>query len=91
MLVGGGQGTTSIPGTAASSGSTSQFPAGSFFASADEPNLTSGDLVATLGDNDASVRRAAAGGKSLARFVEPLVAEYIKKMGLYKASAGGPG
>jgi len=31
------------------------------------------------------VRRAAAGGKSLARFVEPLVAEYIKKMGLYKA------
>ena len=31
------------------------------------------------------VRRAAAAGKSLARFVEPLVAEYIKKMGLYKA------
>jgi len=30
------------------------------------------------------VRRAAAAGKSLARFVEPLVAEYIKKMGLYK-------
>jgi nicotinate-nucleotide adenylyltransferase len=30
------------------------------------------------------VRRAAAGGKSLARFVEALVAEYIKKMGLYK-------
>jgi nicotinate-nucleotide adenylyltransferase len=30
-------------------------------------------------------RRAAAGGKSLVRFVEPLVAEYIKKMGLYKA------
>jgi len=33
------------------------------------------------------VRRAAAGGKSLARFVEPLVAEYIKKMGLYKAGS----
>jgi nicotinate-nucleotide adenylyltransferase len=31
-------------------------------------------------------RRAAAGGRSLARFVEPLVAEYIKKMGLYKAA-----
>ena len=30
------------------------------------------------------VRQAAAAGKSLARFVEPLVAEYIKKMGLYK-------
>jgi len=30
------------------------------------------------------VRRAVAGGRSLARFVEPLVAEYIKKMGLYK-------
>ena len=33
------------------------------------------------------VRRAAAGGKSLARFVEPLVAEYIEKMGLYKAGS----
>ena len=33
------------------------------------------------------VRRAAAGSKSLARFVEPLVAEYIKKMGLYKAGS----
>jgi len=40
------------------------------------------------------VRRAASAGKSLARFVEPLVAEYIRKMGLYKAggrkqTAGG--
>jgi len=34
-----------------------------------------------------AARRAAAGGKSLARFVEPLVAEYIKKMGLYKAGS----
>ena len=31
-----------------------------------------------------AIRRAAAAGKSLARFVEPGVAEYIKKMGLYK-------
>lgn len=30
------------------------------------------------------VRRAAASGKSLARLVEPLVAGYINKMGLYK-------
>lgn len=30
------------------------------------------------------VRRAVSGRKSLARFLEPLVAEYIKKMGLYK-------
>jgi nicotinate-nucleotide adenylyltransferase len=32
------------------------------------------------------VRRAAASGKSLDRFVEPTVAKYIKKMGLYKAA-----
>ncbi|MFZ3370496.1 MAG: nicotinate (nicotinamide) nucleotide adenylyltransferase [Candidatus Sulfotelmatobacter sp.] len=31
------------------------------------------------------IREAAAGGKPLGRFVEPAVAEYIKKMGLYKA------
>jgi nicotinic acid mononucleotide adenylyltransferase len=31
-----------------------------------------------------SIRKAAAAGKSLRRFVEPSVAEYIKKMGLYK-------
>jgi len=31
-----------------------------------------------------AVRRAAASGKSLARFVAPLVAEYIRKMGLYR-------
>jgi nicotinate-nucleotide adenylyltransferase len=31
-----------------------------------------------------AIRQAAAGGKSLARFVEPSVADYIKKMGLYK-------
>jgi nicotinate-nucleotide adenylyltransferase len=30
------------------------------------------------------VRRAAAGGKALARFVDPRVAEYIRKMGLYR-------
>ena len=35
------------------------------------------------------VRRAAAAGKSLVRFVEPLVAEYIKKMGLYKKQGAG--
>jgi nicotinic acid mononucleotide adenylyltransferase len=34
-----------------------------------------------------AARHAAAAGKSLARFVEPLVAEYIKKMGLYKAGS----
>jgi nicotinate-nucleotide adenylyltransferase len=34
------------------------------------------------------VRRAVAGRKSLARFLEPLVAEYIKKMGLYKTAGG---
>jgi nicotinic acid mononucleotide adenylyltransferase len=32
-----------------------------------------------------AIRQAAALGKSLARFVDPAVAEYIKKMGLYKA------
>jgi nicotinate-nucleotide adenylyltransferase len=32
-----------------------------------------------------AIREAAAAGKSLARFVEPSVAEYIKKMGLYKS------
>jgi nicotinate-nucleotide adenylyltransferase len=31
-----------------------------------------------------SIREAAAAGKPLARFVEPAVAEYIKKVGLYK-------
>jgi nicotinate-nucleotide adenylyltransferase len=31
-----------------------------------------------------SIRQAAAAGKSLGRFLEPAVAEYIKKMGLYK-------
>jgi nicotinate-nucleotide adenylyltransferase len=34
-----------------------------------------------------AARHAAAAGKSLARFVEPLVAEYIKKMGLYQAGS----
>jgi nicotinate-nucleotide adenylyltransferase len=32
------------------------------------------------------IRQAAAAGKSLARFVDAPVAEYIKKMGLYKSS-----
>jgi nicotinate-nucleotide adenylyltransferase len=32
-----------------------------------------------------AVRQAAAAGKSLARFVEPAVADYIKKVGLYKS------
>jgi len=32
-----------------------------------------------------AIRQAAAAGKSLGRFVEPAVADYIKKMGLYKA------
>jgi nicotinate-nucleotide adenylyltransferase len=31
-----------------------------------------------------AIRQAAAGGKPLARFVEPAVADYIKKVGLYK-------
>src|SRR5712671_2932715 len=31
-----------------------------------------------------AIREAVAAGKSLARFMEPAVAEYIKKMGLYK-------
>jgi nicotinate-nucleotide adenylyltransferase len=31
-----------------------------------------------------AIREAAAAGKSLARFVDPSVGEYIKKMGLYK-------
>jgi nicotinate-nucleotide adenylyltransferase len=31
------------------------------------------------------IREAAAAGKPLSRFVEPAVADYIKKMGLYKA------
>jgi nicotinate-nucleotide adenylyltransferase len=31
-----------------------------------------------------SIREAAASGKSLVRFVEPAIADYIKKMGLYK-------
>lgn len=33
-----------------------------------------------------AIRQAAAGGKPLGRFVEPAVADYIKKMGLYKSS-----
>ena len=36
-----------------------------------------------------AARHAAATGKSLARFVEPPVAEYIKKMGLYKTGSRG--
>jgi len=32
-----------------------------------------------------SIREAAAAGKPLGRFLEPAVAEYIKKMGLYKS------
>jgi nicotinic acid mononucleotide adenylyltransferase len=31
-----------------------------------------------------AIREAAAAGKPLLRFVEPPVAEYIKKMGLYE-------
>jgi len=31
-----------------------------------------------------AIRQAASGGKPLGRFVEPAVAEYIKKMGLYE-------
>ena len=33
-----------------------------------------------------AIRQAASSGKSLARFVHPSVAEYIRKMGLYKSS-----
>lgn len=33
-----------------------------------------------------TIREAAAAGKSLGRFVEPAVGEYIRKMGLYKGS-----
>ncbi|MFZ0300431.1 MAG: hypothetical protein WAM13_18925, partial [Candidatus Sulfotelmatobacter sp.] len=32
-----------------------------------------------------AIRQAAAGGKPLGRFLEPAVADYIKKVGLYKA------
>jgi nicotinate-nucleotide adenylyltransferase len=35
-----------------------------------------------------AIREAASKGKSLARYVDPGVAEYIKKMGLYKSHAG---
>jgi nicotinate-nucleotide adenylyltransferase len=47
-------------------------------------------LIHILDDVESSVsatevRQAVAGRKSLARFLEPLVAEYIKKMGLYRA------
>jgi nicotinate-nucleotide adenylyltransferase len=35
-----------------------------------------------------AIREAAANGKSLGRFLDPTVAEYIKKMGLYKSSGG---
>jgi len=35
--------------------------------------------------SSSAIRQAAAAGKSLGRFVEPAVADYIKKMGLYKA------
>lgn len=34
-----------------------------------------------------AIRQAAAQGKSLARFIEPAVADYIKKMGLYRKTA----
>ena len=32
-----------------------------------------------------AIRQAAAAGKPLGRFVEPSIADYIKKMGLYKS------
>jgi nicotinic acid mononucleotide adenylyltransferase len=32
-----------------------------------------------------AIRSAAAAGKSLGRFVDPPVSEYIRKMGLYKS------
>lgn len=62
-----------------------------------QKHAATGDLVlkgATihlLGDlhqpaSATAIRQAAAAGKSLARFVDAPVAEYIKKMGLYKAS-----
>ncbi len=37
-----------------------------------------------------TIRQAAAGGKPLGRFVEPAVADYIKKTGLYKADFPQP-
>jgi nicotinic acid mononucleotide adenylyltransferase len=33
-----------------------------------------------------AIRDAASAGKPLGRFLEPAVADYIKKMGLYKTS-----
>jgi nicotinate-nucleotide adenylyltransferase len=42
-----------------------------------------GDVYQSI--SSTSIREAAAAGKSLARFVEPAVADYIKKMGLYKS------
>jgi nicotinic acid mononucleotide adenylyltransferase len=48
-----------------------------------------GATIHLLGDlkqpaSATAIREAAAAGKPLGRFVEPAVAEYIRKMGLYK-------
>jgi len=62
-----------------------------------QKQAASGDLVLPgvaihfLGDlrqpaSATAIREAAAGGKSLGRFLDARVADYIKKMGLYKSS-----
>ena len=52
--------------------------------------VLSGVIIHLLDDvyqpiSSTAIRQAAAAGKALLRFVEPAVADYIKKVGLYKA------
>jgi nicotinate-nucleotide adenylyltransferase len=56
--------------------------------------VLSGVTIHLLGDlhqpaSATAIRQAAAAGKPLGRFVDPAVAEYIKKMGLYRSLASG--
>jgi nicotinate-nucleotide adenylyltransferase len=51
-----------------------------------------GATIHLLGDlrqpaSATAIREAVAGGKSLGRFLDPRVAEYIRKMGLYKSAS----
>ena len=53
-----------------------------------------GVIIHLLGDlkqpaSATAIRQAVAAGKALGRFVEPAVADYIRKMGLYKGSVAG--
>ncbi|MGO9084944.1 MAG: nicotinate (nicotinamide) nucleotide adenylyltransferase [Candidatus Sulfotelmatobacter sp.] len=54
--------------------------------------VLSGVTIHLLGDlhqpaSATAIRQAASAGKPLGRFVDPAVADYIRKMGLYKASS----